>query len=547
MSVGSSQNMAQGDFPYPSRRVPLIAARGVVAASQPLAAQAGLSMLQRGGNAVDAAIASAVALTVLEPIANGIGGDAFALVWDGNQLHGLNGSGRAPLAHSLDLFASLGLREMPNRGWLPVTVPGAPAAWRELHGRFGKLPFEVLFEPAISYAEEGFPVAPEVAEVWSEVAQIYAAGNPGADVRGWADTFAPDGRVPHAGSVWSLPGHARTLRELAETGVESFYRGKLAVRIAAFAEATGGYLTRADLAAHTSTWVKPIHTSYRGHEIWEIPPNGQGIAALLALDILEGFDLARYPRESADSYHLQIEAMKLAFADAQRYVSDPEHSSIPVSGLLDKSYAAGRRALIGERALLPSAGAPLPGGTVYLCAADRDGMMVSFIQSNFRGWLLGFGSGIVVPDTGIALHSRGTGFSLEAGHPNVVAPGKRPLHTIVPAFMTRQGKAVGPFGIMGGNMQPQGHVQLVVNQVDYRMNPQASLDAPRWQWQQGMQVALEVGVPQHVMHGLDARGHLVSSHHKVYTFGKGQIIRRLDSGAYIAGSEPRSDGHAVGY
>jgi gamma-glutamyltranspeptidase/glutathione hydrolase len=356
--------------------VPLIAARGVVAASQPLAAQAGLSMLQRGGNAVDAAIASAVALTVLEPIANGIGGDAFALVWDGNQLHGLNGSGRAPLAHSLDLFASLGLREMPNRGWLPVTVPGA------LHGRFGKLPFEVLFEPAISYAEEGFPVAPEVAEVWSEVAQIYAAGNPGADVRGWADTFAPDGRVPHAGSVWSLPGHARTLRELAETGVESFYRGKLAVRIAAFAEATGGYLTRADLAAHTSTWVKPIHTSYRGHEIWEIPPNGQGIAALLALDILEGFDLARYPRESADSYHLQIEAMKLAFADAQRYVSDPEHSSIPVSGLLDKSYAAGRRALIGERALLPSAGAPLPGGDGLLVrrGSGRDDGLVHPVE-----------------------------------------------------------------------------------------------------------------------------------------------------------------------
>ncbi|MBI3973181.1 MAG: gamma-glutamyltransferase family protein [Chloroflexi bacterium] len=523
--------------------MPVIAARGVVATSEPLAAQAGLFVLRSGGNAVDAAIATAVALTVIEPTSNGIGGDAFALVWDGRRLHGLNGSGRSPATHSPELFRRLGLGEVPARGWLPVTVPGAPAAWRDLHGCFGRLPFDALFEPAIEYAEHGYPVAPVTAGTWQGAFQAYYQANTGPEFRGWFETFAPGGRPPKAGDVWSSAGHARTLRLVAASKAEAFYQGELAAKIAAFAAETGGYLTRDDLAAHTSTWVEPIGTSYRGHEVWEIPPNGQGITALTALNILEGFDLGRYPRESVESYHLQIESMKLAFADSQRYVADPEHADVPVRGLLDKEYAATRRKLIGERALTPVAGEPTHGGTVYLCTADADGMMVSFIQSNYQG----FGSGVVVPGTGIALHNRGRGFSLDARHANLVAPHKRPFHTIIPAFLTQGVRALGPFGVMGGHMQPQGHFQMVVNQVDYGMNPQASLDAPRWQWQRDKQVALERAVPAHVTLGLGARDHAVAIQHQWGPFGKGQIIRRLGNGVYVAGSEPRCDGCAAGY
>lgn len=536
------ERLDQGSFPYPSRRMPIVARRGAVATSEPLAAQAGLSMLQRGGNAVDAAIATAAALTVVEPTSNGIGGDAFALVWDGARLHGLNGSGRAPATHVPALFSQLGLTEVPAFGWLPVTVPGAPAAWRDLHARFGALPFEALFEPAISYAEEGFPVGPVTAAGWAAAALTYAThASPEFDA--WRATFTVKGRPPRAGELWLLPDHAATLRRIAQSGADDFYRGDLAERIAGFAVETGGYLTQADLAAHTSTWVEPLCTEYRGHGIWEMPPNGQGIAALIGLNILEGLDLARVPRESTESYHLQIEAMKLGFADALRYVADAEQAAVLVSGLLDKKYAVRRRQLIGARALDPVSGEPAGGGTVYLCAADGDGMMVSFIQSNY----MGFGSGIVVPGTGIALQNRGACFVLETAHPNCVAPGKRPYHTIIPAFMTRDGEAVGPFGVMGGYMQPQGHLQMVVNQVDYGMNPQASLDAPRWRWVEGTAIELELAVPQHVIHGLGGRGHTVTVQSLAYPFGRGQIIRRLDNGVYVAGSEPRADGCAVGY
>jgi gamma-glutamyltranspeptidase/glutathione hydrolase len=545
--IDSAQHVRGSDFPYASRRMPVVAARGVVATSQPLAAQVGLSMLQRGGNAVDAAIATAIALTVIEPTSNGIGADAFALVWDGAKLHGLNGSGRAPATHTPALFEAQGLRSVPGRGWLPVTVPGAPATWRDLHERFGKLPFATLFEPTIAYAADGFPVAPVTAEAWSGTARGFGRSLDGPEFRGWFETFTREGtagsRGPLAGEMWRLPDHARTLRLIAESKAASFYGGDLAAAIAAFAAETGGYLTADDLAAHSSTWVEPIGTDYRGYDVWEIPPNGQGIAALSALNILEGFDLARLPRESVESYHLQIEAMKLGFADAQRYVGDMGQVDVPVKGLLDKEYAATRRALIGEGALLPEAGEPARGGTVYLCAADGDGMMVSFIQSNFQG----FGSGVVVPGTGIALQNRGACFTLEPGHANRVAPGKRPFHTIIPAFLTRGGEAVGPFGVMGGHMQPQGHLQMVVNQVDYELNPQTSLDAPRWQWLRGRQVALEHAVPQHVVSGLQARGHDVAVQHNSSSFGRGQIIRRLRGGAYVAGSEPRADGCAVGF
>ncbi|MGN6812522.1 MAG: gamma-glutamyltransferase family protein [Thermomicrobiales bacterium] len=530
-------------YPYHSRRMPVLATRGVVATSEPLAAQAGLWMLRQGGNAVDAALATAIALTVVEPTSNGIGSDAFAIVWDGKQLHGLNGSGRAPATHTPKVFADLGYTTVPARGWLPVTVPGAPATWRDLHQRFGKLPFADLFAPAIAYAEGGYPVAPVTAAGWGNAARNYAERNIGPEFQGWFPTFAPGGNAPQAGDIWSSSDHARTLRAIAESNAETFYRGEIAGKIADFAAATGGYLTRADLAAHTSTWVEPISTSYHGYEVWEIPPNGQGIAALSALNILEGLDLGRYPRESVESYHRQIEAMKLGFADALRYVADMDQCDVPVRGLLDKTYAAERRQLIGECALDPVAGTPPRGGTVYLCAADGDGMMISMIQSNYQG----FGSGIVIPGTGIALQNRGACFVLDPEHPNCVGPNKRPYHTIIPAFLTRGGEAVGPFGVMGGYMQPQGHVQVVVNQVDYDMNPQAALDAPRWQWQRGKEVAVEMAAPQHVLSGLAARGHILSVQHSGSTFGKGQIIRRLANGAYVAGSEPRCDGCAVGF
>ena len=536
-----SLELGRDAFPYASRRMPVLAPRGVVATSEPLAAQAGLSMLQAGGNAVDAALAAAIALTVVEPTSNGIGSDAFALVWDGGTLHGLNGSGRAPRTHTRELFTSQGHASVPAAGWLPVTVPGAPAAWRDLHERFGRLPFDRLFEPATYYAEHGYPVAPVTASAWAASESIYRQSRTGPEFRGWYETFAPTGRAPAPGDMWSSPGHAQTLRAIASSKATAFYSGELAAAIAGFARETGGFLTADDLAAHTSEWVEPIGTRYRGYDVWEIPPNGQGIAALIALNLIEGFDLGE--RERDEAYHLQLECMKLAFADAHRYVADMQHAAVPVAGLLSKEYATQRRKLVGERAAQPAPGEPERGGTVYLCAADADGMMVSYIQSNYQG----FGSGVVVPGTGIALQNRGAGFRLEADHPNVVAPGKRPYHTIIPAFMTEGGRAVGPFGVMGGHFQPQGHVQVVLNQVDFGLNPQAALDAPRWQWLSGLDAELESAAPAAVEEGLRARGHSVRRVAGATSGPKGQIIRRLPGGGYIAGSEPRADGCAVGY
>lgn len=529
-------------YPFPSQRMPLFAGNGVVATSQPLAAQAGLSMLQRGGNAVDAALATAVALTVVEPTSNGIGGDAFALVWDGQRLYGLNGSGRAPAALRADELRAQGYTNMPSDGWLPVTVPGAPAAWSDLHRRFGRLSLEEVMTPAITYAEQGYGVSPIVAQSWARAVQRFLLQRDPA-LQGWTETFAPGGRAPRAGERWASLVHAQTLRKLVQQGVRDFYEGELAEKIISFARTTGGLLRADDLAAHHSQWVEPISTGYRGYEVWEIPPNGQGLAALIALALLEGTSLPDHPHGSVDSLHLQIEAMKLAFADTARYIADPEHVEVPLVGLLDPAYLAARRILMGPQARLPEPGYPPRGGTVYLCAADRDGMMVSYIQSNYEG----FGSGVVVPGTGIALHNRGACFSLEPGHPNEAAGGKRPYHTIIPSFLTRQGHPVGPFGVMGGFMQPQGHVQVVVGTVDYGLNPQAVLDAPRWRVAGGLGVDLEIGVPEHLLRGLEARGHVVQLLFTRGDFGRGQIIWRLDDGMYVAGSDMRGDGAAVGW
>ena len=560
-----TENLGLDCYPYASRRMPIFARRGMVATEDALAAQAGLRILQRGGNAVDAAVAAAIALTVTEPVANGIGSDAFALVWDGERVHALNGSGRACAAHTREFFVERGDSSVPMLGWDAVTVPGAPAAWRDLHARFGRLRIEELFEPAIEYAEQGFPVAPLTAARWASSAKNYGSLPRRPELRPWYDTFTRDGEAPKAGETWRSPDMARTLRVLSRTNVEAFYRGAIAAQLVEFAERTHGQLSLRDLAAHTSTWVEPIHTEYRGYRVWECPPNGNGIVALSALAVLGGLDLAQHPRESVDSYHLQIEAMKLAFADAQHRIADPDLAVVPVRELLDPERADRRRRLIQSRASNVETVDPGKGGTVYLCAADADGMMVSFIQSNYSGPLLGFGSGVVVPQTGISLHSRGCAFSLDPHSPNVIAPGKRPAHSIIPAFLTRDGSAVAALGVMGGPMQPQGHVQMIVNMIDYGLNPQASIDAPRWQWLADRYVDLECAVPDHVKSGLSDRGHqisisgpwdvatavprqLPSGKYVAYgDFGKAQIICRRRDGTYVAGSEPRADGCAAGY
>ncbi|WP_027882421.1 gamma-glutamyltransferase family protein [Meiothermus rufus] len=529
--------MNLNQYPYPSRRNVVVGRRGAVATSQPQAALAGMEMFLAGGNAVDAAVAAAIALTVLEPTSNGIGADAFALVHDGQRLHGLSAYGMSPTGLDFATFAQSG--QVPTRGWLPVTVPGAPSAWRELHQRFGRLPFEALFQPAIRYAEEGFAVTPETGRNWQRIEAVYGPLEE-ACFQPFKRVFMPGGRAPRPGEVWYSPSHAATLREIARTGAESFYTGRLAAQIADFAAATGGYLTRADLAAYRSEWVEPLSVRYRGLEVHEIPPAGQGIAALMALKILEGLELEKYPRDSMESFHLQIEAMKLAFADVQKYVADPSFMTVSAVDLLDSEYLSQRRELIGERALPIQAGAPR-GGTVYLCAADGE-LQVSLIQSNY----MGFGSGIVVDGTGIALQNRGACFVLEEGHPNRYAPGKKPFHTIIPGFLTREGKPLGPFGVMGGHMQPQGHLQVVVNLEDYGLNPQAALDAPRWQWVRGLRVELEPTTPPHVVQGLRERGHEVILQPEWAAFGRGQMILRKGP-AFLAASEPRADGLALAW
>jgi len=521
-------------YPYASGRRVVMGLRGAIATSQPLAALAGMEMLWQGGNAIDAAVATAIALTVLEPTSNGIGSDAFALVWDG-KLHGLNASGRSPQALTTEHHA--GMAAVPQHDWLSITVPGAVSAWRTLWERWGRLPFEQLFAPAIRYAEDGYPVSPETALAWKQAEKSYLPLHQ-AEFQAFKQVFFPGDRAPAAGESWRSPAHAETLRAIAQSGGDSFYAGALAEKIAAFAAATGGLLTQADFAAHQTDWVEPIATAYRDLTVWEIPPNGQGIAALMALNLVEGFDLSRYPRESPEVYHWQIEAMKLAFADAHRYVADADVMTLSHAALLSKEYARDRRHLIGHTAL-PLAEPGLPkGGTVYLAAADSD-LMVSFIQSNY----MGFGSGILVPGTGIALHNRATGFTLEPGHPNQIAPSKRPFHTIMPGFLTHAGKPLGPFGVMGGPMQPQGHLQMVVNLADYGMNPQTALDAPRWQFVRDNLVLLESTVSHEIAVALADRGHTIRSGN---FFGRGQMILR-ENGVLVAASEPRADGLALAW
>lgn len=528
-------------MPYPSQRMTIYAIGGMVATSQPLAAQAGLEVLKKGGNAIDAAIATAASLTVLEPTSNGIGGDAFALVWCKGKLHGLNASGPAPQRISLEELSNRGYKEMPKYGWLPVTVPGAPAAWAELSRKFGKLPLTEVLRPAIEYAEKGYPLTPILSKYWRRAARTYQNLLTAPEFASWFHTFAPNGQAPTAGEVWRSKDHACTLQEIAETEARSFYQGELAEKIASFSKKYGGFLAQEDLEAYRPEWVEPIKVHYRGYDVWEIPPNGQGLVTLMALNLLKGFDLAE--KESADTYHLQIEALKLAFADGKKYITDPREMKVKVGELLSDAYADERRKQIGREALLPIAGKPQAGGTVYLATADGEGNMVSFIQSNY----MGFGSGLVVPETGISLQNRGHTFSLNPDDANCLAPGKRTYHTIIPGFLTKDQHAIGPFGVMGGFMQPQGHLQVVVNTVDFNLNPQSALDAPRWQWIEGKTVQVERNVPDHIVQDLVGRGHHIEIAVDAGDFGRGQIIWRNQSGVLAGGTEPRTDGHIAAW
>ena len=495
----------------------------------------------KGGNAIDAVLAAAITLTVVEPTMNGIGGDAFALVWDGEKLHGLNGSGRSPKAWNMDRFR--GLKSMPQRGWETVSVPGQVAAWADLSDRFGDLAFEELFEDAIRHALEGFPVSPVIAYQWKNAAEELK------DQPGFS-AFTINGRAPLAGEIWRFPEQAATLREIAMTHGRSFYEGRLAHQIVNFAKEHGAAMSLEDLASHRTEWVEPISQAFGDVEVHEIPPNGQGIAALIALGILQYLPYSETQPSSAARTHLEIEAMRAAFADLHAHIADPQHMRVRPQDLLDPAYLKRRASLINPRvAGQYPAGQPESGGTVYLCAADAQGRMVSYIQSNFTG----FGSGVVVPGTGISLHNRGKSFSLDPSHPNALAGGKRPMHTIIPAFMTRQGHPLMAFGVMGANMQAQGHVQMTLRVAAEGMNPQAASDAPRWRINDVGQLIMEAEWPEHVIKELEAMGHsLQVQPEDSLDFGSAQLIARLpkapgDPAAYIGGSDTRRDGQVVGY
>ncbi|MDQ7014683.1 MAG: gamma-glutamyltransferase family protein [Planctomycetota bacterium] len=530
-------------YPYSSQRAPVFA-KNIVSTSHPLAAQAGLEMLGKGGNAIDAAVATAMALTVLEPTSNGIGADNFALVWTGGGLHGLNASGRAPMGLKRERYD--GMDRIPFYGWDGVTTPGAVSGWVALLSEFGSLPMPVVAEPAVRYAREGAIVPPEIGNGWARSA---ARGYRGDAFKAWHETFAPRGRGPRIGELVKLPDHGDTLEAIAETTGKAFYKGALAERIEQAAIAGGGDLRAADLAAHQAQWVRPISIDYHGWKLHEIPPNGQGLTALIALGILRRFGLEDMHPDSAESLHLGIEAMKLAFADAHRYIADPAFMDVAVEQLLDEVYLAERAELIDRDIAQDfNHGTPKQGGTILLTAADAAGNMVSMIQSNYTG----FGSGIVVPGTGIGLQNRGCCFTLERGHPNEVAAGKLPYHTIIPGFVTKTGtngddEPVMAFGVMGGFMQPQGHAQVLMRMVDHSQNPQSALDAPRWQVSEGLKVTVEPGFEARVYEKLRDMGHDVSvPSRRNASQGRGQVIYKLEDG-YVAGSDLRCDGQAVGF
>jgi gamma-glutamyltranspeptidase/glutathione hydrolase len=531
------------------------APHGMVAAAQPLAVQAGVDVLKRGGTAVDAAIAVNACLGLMEPTANGLGGDLFAIVWDpkAQQVVGLNASGRAPLALTIDKVKPAENGTIPLYDPQSWTVPGCADGWFTLHSRYGKLPMQDVLAAAIRYAEEGFPLSPVIASDWERSLTRFAK------MPGFADVFMPGGAAPKEGQIFRNPALAKTLRALARGGRDAYYKGEIARAIVRYSEQHGGYFAMEDFAAHRSTWDPPISTNYRGYDVWELPPNGQGLAALQMLNILEGHDLKAMGRESADFWHLMVEAKKLAFADRARYYADPAFAKVPVEALLSKDYARQRAALIDMQR---AAQADAPGEvaalnqseTTFLCTADANGMMVALIQSNYTG----FGSGYVIPELGFGIQDRGGLFSLDPNHPNRLEPGKRPFHTIIPAFLSKDGVPLMAFGVMGGDMQPQGHVQVLVNLLDLGMNLQEAGDAPRFYhtgsseptgtaMTGGGRLNLEDGLPAGVLDALKARGHVLGQTSAGAYGGYQAIWRDPATGAYVGATEMRKDGCAMGY
>jgi gamma-glutamyltranspeptidase/glutathione hydrolase len=528
-------------FNFPSRRSNIVAHRGLVATSQPLAAQAGLEILKAGGNAVDAAIATMATLCVVEPCFTGVGGDAFSLIWmaDEGKLAGLNASGPAPMGLTADLVRNQGHQNFPISGALPVTVPGSLRGWQLALDRYGTMGLDKILSRAIGYARDGYPVSQRIAAAWHRSTEKMSAHPDSKRV------WLPNGRSPRAATLFKNPEFARTLQTIADEGFDAFYLGEIGRQIADCVQQAGGVLTQDDLANYQAEWVDPISTDYHGYTFHEIPPNGQGLTALLALNIAAGFDLKAMGYGTADYYHTLMEAIKLAFADAHTYIADPRQADIPLAGLLSQAYSQQRQARISKHQAQPPQHGNPPGNsdTVYLTVADGSGNMVSWIQSLY----MGFGSGLTAGTTGVQLQNRGANFSLVPGHPNEAAPGKRPYNTIIPGFITKDGQAYSSFGIMGGFMQPQAHLQVGINMIDFGMDPQTALDAPRFNWQRDMTFMLEHTVPDAVRAELQLRGHQFTPKEHGY-FGAGQVIvRDPDSGVLIGGSEPRVDGSAVGF
>ncbi|WP_374756617.1 gamma-glutamyltransferase [Dyadobacter bucti] len=548
-------NMAAAQFRFTGRsfatRSETIARNGMAATSQPLASQVAIDILKKGGSAVDAAIAANAVLGLVEPTGNGIGGDLFAIVWDAKagKLVGLNASGRSPKSMTLDYLKEKGMKNIPGSGALSVSVPGCVDGWYELHAKYGKLPMKDLLTPAIQYAREGFPVSEVIAAAWRGYAsRLHVYEN-------YKKLYMPGGNTPAKGEIFQNPDLANTLEKIMKEGKDAFYKGAFAKTIEATVKKEGGFLSAADLAAHRSDWVQPVSTNYRGYDVWELPPNGQGIAVLQMLNILEGYDLAAYGFGSAEHIHLLTEAKKLAFEDRSEYIADPAFGELPVAELISKKYAAERRKLID----MNRAGSYTPGvmevgsNTIYLTTADKDGNMVSFIQSNFAG----MGSGIVPEGLGFSLQNRGSSFNLEPGHPNSYVPGKRPFHTLIPAFITKDGKPFVSFGVMGADMQPQGHVQIVVNLIDFKMNLQEAGDAPRVSHAGSSSptggksggsgnLRLENGFSPDTILKLLRMGHKTG--YDMGGFGGYQAIMFDEKNkVYYGASESRKDGYAAGY
>ena len=529
-------------YPYSSRRNVIHAKNGMVATSEPKAAQVGIDIMKKGGNAVDAAIATAAALTVVEPTSNGIGGDAFAIVYMNDKLHGLNASGKAPSSLSIEALKKKGYDEMPKFGLEPVTVPGVPSAWAALSERFGALPLEEVLKPAATLAREGYPLSPHVAENFKNAFKAYDRILKSDVFKPLFETFLAGDNVPESGNIIKLPDHADTLEMIGKTNAKAFYEGEIAEKIDEFSKKHGGYITKEDLKNHKPEWVKPLSMNYKGIDVYELPPNTQGMVALSALGILNHLETAT--DSETDALHKNIEALKLAFEDGKHYIGEPNTMTINEKTLLDDRYLEERSKLISDEAQAFEPGAFKDHGTVYLSTADKDGNMVSYIQSNY----MGFGSGVVVEGTGIALQNRGHNFSMNKDSQNALAPGKRPYHTIIPGFLMEGDIPIGPFGVMGGFMQPQGHLQVVTSMIDDHLNPQAALDRPRWQWEKGKTIMVEPTMPHHLVKSLERRGHQIRIEHRLQVFGRGQIIlRNKKTGVYTGGTESRCDGHIAAY